>query len=108
MRAAAVFKVDDVSVGRQLVAAHPEHRPQRPGERQEEPAVTADAFGRLRHRPAGAVVAVVPPLSRLVTAPGTHHRAPSQPDLGGGFVDLRVAGGEIARHQPQVLLQRGQ
>ena len=108
MRAAAVFEVDDGSVGRHLVAAHPEHRPQRTGERQEEPAIAADALGGLCHLRAGAVVAVVPALRRLGPAPGTHHRASSQPDLGGGLVDLRVAGGHVTGHQPQVVRQRRQ
>ena len=39
MSTAAVLLVDDVSVGRQFVAADPEHRAQRSRQRQEEAAV---------------------------------------------------------------------
>ena len=106
MRAAAVFEVDDMAVGRQLVAAHPEHHAQRTGQRQEETAIAADPFGGLRHLRAGAVVAVVPTLRRLGATPGAHHLATAQPDLGGGLVDLRVAGRQVAGHQPRVVRQR--
>ncbi len=95
--------VDDMPVGRHLVAAHPEHRAQRPGQRQEEAAVAADPLGGLRHLRDGAVVAVVPALRGLGAAPGAHHLAPAQPDLGGGLVDLRVTGGHVAGHQPRVV-----
>ena len=108
MRAAAVFEVDDMAVGGQLVAAYPEHGAQRPGKRQEEPAIAACALGGLRHLRRRTVVAVVPALRRFGAAPGAHHPAPSQTDLQGDLVDLWITGGQVTGYQPRIIRHRRQ
>ncbi len=106
MRAAAVLHVDDVPVGRQFIAAHTEHRAERTGQRQEEPAIPADPLGGLRHLRARPVIAVMPALRGPGATPAAHHLTTSEPDLGSGLVDLRVTGRHIAGHQPRVVRQR--
>ncbi|SGC94083.1 Uncharacterised protein [Mycobacterium tuberculosis] len=95
-------------VSGQFVTTYPEHCAQRPGQRQEETAVAADAFRRPRHSRAGTIVAVVPPLGRLGATPGAHHPAPTQPDLCGGLVNLRITTGGVTRNQPRIILRRRQ
>ena len=108
MCAAAVFGIHHVTVGGQFVGAHTEHRSQRSGQRQVEPAVAAYPAGGARHRRSRPVVAVVPALRGLAAPPFAEHLAAAKPDLDGGVVDLWVTAGRIAGHQPRVLRRRGE
>ena len=70
-------------------------------------AVAAHPLGRARHRCGGTVITIVE-LRGLVAAECAEHPAAAEPDVPGGVVDQRVAGGQKAGHQPRVVGQRCQ
>ena len=103
MGAAAVLEVDDVTVGRQLVAADAEHDAERSAERHHETAVPAHPLGGTRHRRRRTVVAVMPALRGVVTSERTEHLLAAEADLERDVVDQRVTGRGVARCQPRVV-----
>ena len=108
MRAAAVLLVDNMAVGRHLVAAHPEHLAQGSGHREQKTTVPAHPLGGPRHRRVGAVVALLPALGGVGAAVGAHHPAPPQADLRGDFVDLRITAVHISGHQARIVAGGGE
>ncbi|CRK53614.1 hypothetical protein RHCRD62_60381 [Rhodococcus sp. RD6.2] len=103
VRAAAELGVHDLSVDGQLVAAHPEPGAQRTGQRKVEATERTRRGRGLRHFRVGSVVPVVPALCRIQAALQAHHLLAPQPDLERHVVHDRVAGRDVAGHQPRII-----
>ncbi|MCW2492086.1 MAG: hypothetical protein QOH56_2744 [Pseudonocardiales bacterium] len=98
-----MFDRDNPAIGLgHFICAHSETTGQRTGQRQEEAAGAAVRRGLLRHRRVRATQAGVPALGGVEPSESRQHPHPAEAQLQGDFLDLRIVGQHIGRHQSRV------